>query len=124
MLPRGYASRDAAHQDAERPRRHSTQSVGTIKTIYSLPGSASVDGSQSANNRFNQLRNALRALSLCPFQIKGEVAGQGVSGGQGLGEVDQQVFGADAVDKGEKHSGGFCVVLGMASLRGKNKRSP
>jgi len=57
--------------------------------------------------QLNQLRNAQQLLSFSTFQIKRQVTTQRVSRGECFAEVDQQVFGADAIGHGEEPDGGI-----------------
>ncbi|BDB17409.1 hypothetical protein cym2001_07740 [Pseudomonas sp. CYM-20-01] len=51
--------------------------------------------------QLNQLRNAEQFLSFRAFQVKRKIATQRIRRGKGFAEIDQQVFGAEAVGYGE-----------------------
>ena len=56
--------------------------------------------------QLDQLRNTQQLFSFRSFQIKSQVAAQRIGRGECFAEVDQQVFGVDAIGHGEQPDGG------------------
>ena len=80
-----------------------------------LPNAAVYAISQQLR-QFDQLRNAKQLLAFRTFQVKRQVATQRIGRGECFAEVDQQVFGADAICHGEQPDGGFGVGLIIVKL--------